>query len=246
MLKIYILEDEENILRYIRTILDEIPYVTVLGSAASVKKAQIEIPKESPDLILSDIQLKDGISLELLANLNLDTHIIFITAFNQYAMEALNLGAIGYLTKPIDPNLLVEKIEQCYKKTSEFKFNQLQLKIAENHLKHPSIPKKIALRTFEFTQIVNVEDILYCYSDKGYTTFNLKDGVSLMVSKVIKHFEAMLPPEQFIRCHQSYLINSHFIHKYYKDGQLEMRDGKKIPVSNRKREAIMQFIERLT
>ena len=116
MLKIYILEDEENILRYIRRILDEIPYVAVVGSAASIKKAQIEIPRELPDLILSDIQLKDGISLELLANLNLDTHIIFITAFNQYAMEALNLGAIGYLTKPIDPNLLVEKIEQCYKK----------------------------------------------------------------------------------------------------------------------------------
>lgn len=246
MLKIYVLEDEENILRYIQTILDDIPYVDLVGTSVSIKKAQIEIPKVAPDLILSDIQLKDGISLELLSKLNLDTNIIFITAFNQYAMEALNLGAIGYLTKPIDPKLLIDKIEQCYRKTSDFKFNQLQLKIAENHLKHPAIPKKIALRTFEFTQIVNVEDILYCYSDKGYTTFNLKDGVSLMVSKVIKHFEAMLPPDQFIRCHQSYLINSHFIHKYYKDGQLEMKDGKKVPVSNRKRDAIMQFIERLT
>ncbi|MNL31614.1 LytTr DNA-binding domain protein [compost metagenome] len=66
-----------------------------------------------------------------------------------------------------------------------------------------------------------------------------------MVSKVIKHFEAMLPQEQFIRCHQSYLINSHYIHKYFKDGQLEMKDGRMIPISNRKREMIMQFIEGL-
>ncbi|MFD2905469.1 LytR/AlgR family response regulator transcription factor [Sphingobacterium anhuiense] len=245
MLKIYVLEDEANILRYIQSILDEIPYVRMVGSSSNIKKAEIDIPRELPDLILSDIQLKDGLSLALLANLNLDTNIIFITAFNQYAIEALNLGAIGYLTKPIDPSLLIEKIEQCYKKTTEFTLNQLQLKIAESHLKHPATPKKIALRTFEFTQIVDVEDILYCFSDKGYTTFHLKDGVNLMVSKVIKHFEAMLPQEQFIRCHQSYLINSHYIHKYFKDGQLEMKDGRMIPISNRKREMIMQFIEGL-
>jgi len=245
MLKIYILEDELNIVRYLWSILENIPYVTLLGHSTEIGKGRSDIEQMMPDVILSDIQLKDGLSLELLASLNLDVNIIFITAYDQYAIEALNLGAIGYLVKPIEPVQLTEIIEKCYRRSNDFKFNQTQLQIAENHIKHPSKARKIALKTFEFTQIVDVDDILYCFSDKGYTTFFLKEGVSLMVSKVIKHYEAMLADTQFIRCHQSYLINSLYIHKYYKDGQIEMKDGKMIPVSSRKRETIIQFIDGL-
>lgn len=245
MLKIYILEDELNIVRYLWSILENIPYVTLLGHSTEIEKGRSDIEQMMPDVILSDIQLKDGLSLELLASLNLDVNIIFITAYDQYAIEALNLGAIGYLVKPIEPVQLTEIIEKCYRRSNDFKFNQMQLQIAENHIKYPSKARKIALKTFEFTQIVDVDDILYCFSDKGYTTFCLKEGVSLMVSKVIKHYEAMLADTQFIRCHQSYLINSLYIHKYYKDGQIEMKDGKMIPVSSRKRETIIQFIDGL-
>lgn len=245
MLKIYILEDELNIVRYLWSILENIPYVTLLGHSTEIGKGRSDIEQMMPDVILSDIQLKDGLSLELLASLNLDVNIIFITAYDQYAIEALNLGAIGYLVKPIEPVQLTEIIEKCYRRSNDFKFNQTQLQIAEHHIKHPSKARKIALKTFEFTQIVDVDDILYCFSDKGYTTFFLKEGVSLMVSKVIKHYEAMLADTQFIRCHQSYLINSLYIHKYYKDGQIEMKDGKMIPVSSRKRETIIQFIDGL-
>lgn len=245
MLKIYILEDELNIVRYLWSILENIPYVKLLGHSAEIGKGRLDIEQMMPDVILSDIQLKDGLSLELLASLDLDVNIIFITAYDQYAIEALNMGAIGYLVKPIEPAQLTEIIEKCYLRSNDFKFNQMQLQIAENHIKHPSKVRKIALKTFEFTQIVDVDDILYCFSDKGYTTFFLKEGISLMVSKVIKHYEAMLADTQFIRCHQSYLINSLYIHKYYKDGQIEMKDGKMIPVSSRKRDTIIQFIDGL-
>ncbi|WP_437920042.1 LytR/AlgR family response regulator transcription factor [Sphingobacterium sp. LRF_L2] len=105
--------------------------------------------------------------------------------------------------------------------------------------------RKIALKTYDFTQIVDIEDIFYCFSDRGYTTFYLKGNVSLMVSKVIKHFENILPEAQFIRCHQSYLINTLHIHKYFKDGQIEMKDGKIIPVSSRRRECVLEFIGKL-
>ncbi|EDM34796.1 response regulator [Pedobacter sp. BAL39] len=245
MLKVYILEDELNIARYLWSILENIPYVTPLGHSVEIEKGRHDIEQMMPDVILADIQLKDGLSLELLSNLKIDVSIIFITAYDQYAIEALNLGAIGYLVKPIEPQQLTEVIEKCYRKSSDFKINQTQLQIAGEHIRHPSKVRRIALKTFEFTQIVDVDDILYCFSDRGYTTFFLKDDVSLMVSKVIKHYEAMLPDTQFIRCHQSYLINSQYIHKYYKDGQIEMKDGKMIPVSSRKRETILQFIDGL-
>lgn len=246
MLNIYILEDELNIVKYIWSILDQIPYVRIVGYSGEISKAEVEIYENAPDLILADIQLKDGFSFELLSRLNLDVQILFITAFSQYAIEALNIGAIGYLTKPIDADALTEAVEKCFKKTKEFKLNQHQLQIAEKHLKAPAIPQKIALKTFEFTQIINIDEIVYCLGDKGYTTFFMRGGDNLLVSKVLKHFESMLPATQFIRCHQSYLINTHYIHKYYKDGQLEMQDGKLIPVSNRKRDIISQYIDMLS
>ncbi|MEN5233543.1 LytTR family DNA-binding domain-containing protein [Sphingobacterium sp. KU25419] len=246
MLNVYILEDELNIVKYIWSILDEIPYVRIVGHSGEMAKAEQEIYEKSPNLILADIQLKDGVSFELLSRLNLDVHLLFITAYSQYAIEALNIGAIGYLTKPIDAICLTETIQKCFEKTQEFKFNQNQLLMADRHMKTPAIPQKIALKTFEFTQIINIDDIVYCLGDKGYTTFFMRSGDHLLVSKVLKHFEGMLPESQFIRCHQSYLINTHYIHKYYKDGQLEMQDGKLIPVSNRKRDIIAQYIDTLS
>lgn len=245
MLKVYVLEDELNIARYLCSILENIPYVTLMGHSTEIAKGRIDIEQMRPDVILADIQLKDGLSVELLSTLNLDVSIVFITAYDQYAIEALNMGAIGYLVKPIEPQQLTDIIEKCHRKSNEFNISQTQLQIAGDHIRQPSKAQKIALRTFEFTQIVDVEDILYCFSDRGYTTFFLKNDVSLMVSKVIKHYEAMLPETQFIRCHQSYLINSQYIHKYYKDGQIEMKDGKMIPVSSRKRDTILQFIDGL-
>ncbi|UIR57289.1 LytTR family DNA-binding domain-containing protein [Sphingobacterium sp. SRCM116780] len=241
-MKIYLLEDEHNIYLYIKSLLDEIPYVQVVGHSPTIAEAERELIVAKPDLILADIQLKDGSSLSLLSKLELDVSIIFITAFNQYAIEALNIGAIGYLLKPLVANTFMETIEKCYRKNTEFRFNSMQLNMAENYLKSPAKPKRIALRTFEYTQILNVEDILYCHGDKGYTTFYTKDTNPMMVSKVLKHFEAMLPDSDFIRCHQSYLINVNYIKKYYKDGQLEMTDGKLIPVSSRKKEVILQFL----
>jgi two-component system LytT family response regulator len=89
---------------------------------------------------------------------------------------------------------------------------------------------------------VNIDDILYCHGDKGYTTFYIKDNKPMMVSKVLKHFETMLPESEFIRCHQSYLINANYIKKYFKDGQIEMSDGKMIPVATRKKDVIQQFL----
>ncbi|MFD1770469.1 LytR/AlgR family response regulator transcription factor [Sphingobacterium suaedae] len=245
MLKVYILEDELNILKYIWSILDEIPYVKVVGYSTEVRKAEIEIKAFMPDLILADIQLKDGFSLELLSRLNLDLPIIFITAYSQYAIEALNIGAIGYITKPIDPALLTEAVDKCHRRAEEYKFNQNQLRMAEMHLKAPSVLQRIALKTFEYTQIVCVEDIVYCEGDKGYTTFFLRDDSKLVVSKVLKYFEELLPDTQFIRCHQSYLVNTRHILKYYKDGQLEMLNKAFVPVSNRKRDLMMQYIDKL-
>lgn len=245
MLRVYVLEDETNILRYMIGLLEEIPFVHIVGYSASLKRAESEIPKLEPDVILADIQLRDGVSFKLFSSMDYNAQIIFITAYNQYAIEALNLGAIAYLLKPVDPTKIQEALDKCYQKTNEFRFNKSQLDIAEQFYSSPIHKRRIALKTFDFTQLVQVSDILYLHGDKGYSTFCLHDGSSIVVSKVLKHYEGILPQTDFIRCHQSFLINVNFIVKYFKDGQIEMKDGKMIQVSSRKRELVQAFIERL-
>ncbi len=242
-MKVYILEDELNILKYILSLVEKIPYLQVVGYAADIGKAQIEISTYQPELILADIQLKDGNSFSLLSTVETNAYIIFITAYNQYAIDALNIGAFGYLLKPIDPSAFEDTIDRCYRKDQAYKFNQQQIEIAAGRYRDATPIEKIALKSLDYTQIVPVSDIIYCQSDKGYTTFFLNDGSKIMVSKILKEYEGILPETVFIRCHQSYLANTAYIRKYFKDGYLEMTNGDQIPVSDRKRQVVIDYIE---
>lgn len=246
-MKVYILEDEVAILKYLISLVVDIPELQLVGYSDTVAKAYTEIPVQQPDLILADIQLQDGTSFELLQKTHQpNRQVIFITAYSQYAIKALNLGALGYLLKPIDEVEFKQAIDRCYQKQARPNTEKEQLEVAIEHLNQPSAPARLALKTFHFTQIVQIADILYAQSDKGYTTFYLKNGDKLMVSKVLKEYEDVLIPEQFIRCHQSYLVNTAVISKYYKEGYLELLDRTTIPVSERKKEVILAFIQRLS
>ncbi|WCM42661.1 LytTR family DNA-binding domain-containing protein [Flavobacterium sp. CBA20B-1] len=244
-MKVYILEDESHILQYIISLVDEIPYLQLVGYSPNIAKAKMEIPDLQPDIILSDIQLEDGNSLSMFAEIQTDAQIIFITAYDQYAIQALNLGALAYLLKPLDTDAFRTSIDKCYQKTENSGLHQQQVNLALQHLSGQQFPKKIALRSADVIEIVNIEDIIYCKGDKGYTTFYLQDNSKILVSKVLKEFENILPSQHFVRCHQSYLIHTTFLKKYYKDGQVEMSNGDIIPVSQRKRAELLQLIDTL-
>ncbi|MFV0565101.1 MAG: LytR/AlgR family response regulator transcription factor [Flavobacteriaceae bacterium] len=239
---IYILEDEPNILKYLLSLTAQMPYLQVLGHTDSIARAVDEIPKFCPELILADIQLTDGISFDLFEQIETNAQLIFITAYNQFAIKALNLGAFAYLLKPIDEKEFFDAIERCYKKQESFKFQRQQVQIAEEMFKQKDDIQKIALKNSDATYIVSFNDIVYCQSDKGYTTFVLRDGSNILVSKVIKEYESLLPSNRFIRCHQSYLVNTAFIKTFYKDGVLEMKNGDKVSVSERKKNQVVRFL----
>jgi two component transcriptional regulator, lytTR family len=242
-MKVYILEDEINILKYLISLVEALPFVQIVGYASEIAKAEKEIPVLQPELILSDIQLADGNSFTLFSRIKTDSlQIIFITAFNQFAMEALNLGAFAYLLKPIDKTTLNDTLLRCYQKQEQYKFNQHQMQLAMQYYTEKKEVTKLALKTADCIQIVPVQDIVYCQSDKGYTTFYLADKQQIVVSKVLKEYESLLPETQFVRCHQSYLVNSTYIKKYYKDGLLELTTGHTLPVSDRKREYVQDFL----
>lgn len=243
-MKVYILEDETNILKYLISIIEKNPYYQIVGYSDEIVKAAIEIPMLQPELVLADIHLKDGNSFTLFSDLTeRNFQIIFITAYNDFAIQALNLGAFGYILKPIDENDFSEILNKCFLKKEEFKVSQNQISVAENHYNQKSAPSRIVLKCSDYIQIVEIENIMYCKSDKGYTTFYFQDGTNLMVSKVIKEYESVLLSPKFLRCHQSYLVNVNFIKKYYKEGTLLMKDHFEIPVSDRKKAELMSYFQ---
>ena len=240
---IYILEDEKNIYNYLLEILSKISFIKVVGHSTTIEKAAKEIPKIKPNLVLADIQLDDGLSLTLFDQIDISFQIIFITAYNQYAIEALNFGALAYLLKPIDAVKLNESLYRCSKKQDMAYIQKLQLDIALSKINTNEAPTRIALNGTDFTQIILISEIIYCQGDQGYTTFYLKNGNKILVSKVLKDYEELLCETVFIRCHQSYIVNINAVNKYYRDGYLELFSKEKIPVSARKKKMVKEFIE---
>ena len=245
---VYILEDETLILKHLMQVLEEVPFVQVIGYSEDIKKALTEIPELKPDLVLADIRLRDGDSFELFMQLpEINFQIIFLTAYNEYAVQALNMGALAYLLKPLHEDELIPVLEKTFRQKEQNKLQQHQLAIADSHLhqKEANNAKRIALKSLEYIEIVFVDDIMYCQSDKGYTTFFLKDGQKILVSKGLKDYDELLGPYGFVRCHQSYLVNMIYVKKYYKEGYLQLLDNKEIPVSSRKKEEIVRHLENI-
>lgn len=247
-MKLYILEDENRILQDILQIVQRIDYVEVIGYAAEIAKAALEIPCLKPDIILADIRLKDGNSFNLFDQIGTsDFQVIFLTAFDQYAIQALNLGAFGYLLKPVDEGSLRVTLDKCFHHRKQESFDQQQLSIAREYYlsKEMSLNKRIALKTFECIEVVAIKEIMYCKGDKGYTTFVLIDGKEILVSKGLKEYEPVLYPFGFVRCHQSYLVNFAYVKKYFREGYLQMENGEKIQVSSRKKEEVLRCLENI-
>lgn len=245
-MRVYVLEDEENIRNYILSILKEIPEIVVVGYADQVQTALVEIPKLEPHLILADIRLKDTISFRLFDTLDIEKYkVIFITAFSHYSIQALNLGAIGYLLKPIADDELKAAIQKVIAKNEAYLVHQSQLQLANSYIEKPKEVEKLVLKNRDYLQIIRCDDIVYCEGDKGYTTFFLNNEPGVLVSKVLKEYETLLSTANFIRCHQSYLVNMNYVTRYFKEGYLQLITGVKIPVSTRKKDDVLRYLEQL-
>lgn len=237
-MKALIVEDKEfirkgllNLLRLIET------PVEVIGECGSVKDAVVVANACKPELVFLDINLTDGTGFDFLTQTeNLSFKVIFITAFEEHALQALKFGAVDYLLKPVD----IEELEIALKKVTKLPINtqKEQLKIAKDALKNEY--SKIILSLHDSFQVINLEELLFCESDKGYTTFYCDNNKKYVVSKTLKEFEERLLQTHFTRPHQSFIVNLNFIDKYDKSGVIYLKNGKKIPVSTRKKE---QFLE---
>jgi len=211
--------------------------IEVVGSAEGVVTGAKLIKEIKPDLVFLDIQMKDGSGFDLLEILgDVNFKLIFTTASDEYAVKAFKFAAVDYLLKPIDPDELMDAVSRV--EGQDKPAQRIDL-LKENFVK----AKRIALNTLQKIHIVNVEEILRCESNINYTMFYFTDGTKLLVTKTLKEFDNLLSGHNFIRVHQSHLINTSFIKEFLKsDGVIVMKDGTKVPVSTRKKEVLMEMI----
>jgi two-component system LytT family response regulator len=204
------------------------------------------LKQSTPEIVFLDIQLGDGTGFDILELLDqINFNIIFTTASDAYAVKAFRFSAIDYLLKPIDPDDLkaaVEKASQTKRTPNE------SLEMLMEHSRQVYKPlKRLALNTLEKIHVVNISDIVRCEADVNYTLFFFSDKTKLLVTKTLKDFEDMLKDHQFLRVHQSHLVNTNFIKEFVKGdgGYLMMHDGSSVPVSTRKRNSVVEALNSL-
>lgn len=239
-MKALIVEDKANIRKALLHLLDLIDNkVDVVGECESVKDAVVVANACKPELIFLDINLTDGTGFDFLQQTeNLSFKVIFITAYEEYALKALKIGAVDYLLKPVDIEELkiaIDKIDILPIETQKKQINTVR-KVLKND------NEILILSLQDSFQIIELKDLMFCESDKGYTTFYLSNGKKYLASKPLKEFEANLSQNSFTRPHQSFIVNLKFIEKYDKSGTIYLKNGKKIPVSTRKKD---NFLTRL-
>nr|WP_199156259.1 LytTR family DNA-binding domain-containing protein [Pedobacter sp. ASV2] len=248
MIRTLIIEDEPAVRKEIIWLLEQEKDFNLLGSATNVNDALTLINATQPQLVLMDIQLTDGTAFDILSQVEkVDFRIIFITAYNHFAIKAIKYGALDYLLKPLDEAELKTALQKIAgEKGLNVSKQKQQLEILEaNNHNVDGLESRIVLHTLEYLQIVQLKDIVYCRSDGSYTHFVLADGQKITISKPLKFYDELLPEKWFLRPHQSYLVNITYIDKFLKVGELLLKDKTEIPVSDRRKEFIIQRISHL-
>ena len=220
--------------------------VKIAGTANNAEEAYSLIRKVKPELVFLDVQMPvmDGFSLlERLAPI--DFKVVFITAFDQFALKAIKFSALDYLLKPINIDEVITAVEK-YKKESPLLLSGKENPLLHHLLKNITQPEKkiwdtIALPTSKAILYVKLEDILYVEADKNYSTFYLENKEKIIVSYTLKTYEELLCDHHFMRVHHSHIINLKKVKKYVrgKTGYAEMTDGKNIEISQRKKDEFL-------
>lgn len=249
MIKAIIIEDEPQLRETNRMLLSEnFPNIQVVGEAGTVNESVKLIQELHPQLVLCDIELEDGNCFQVLQKCKPYTfRPVFITAYNQYAIKAIKFSAIDYILKPVNEFEFCDAIQKAIDSIDSQADESAQTENFMSHYQSGNTPKKVVLRTSDAMHIVGLDEILYCKSDNSYTSFFLKDKKEITVSKSIKDFAEMFAEYNFLRPHQSFLVNLQGITKIDKTdgGFIIMENGAEIPISSRRKQVIFEELDRL-
>lgn len=240
-LRAIIVEDEETSREILRNYLEKYcPTVELKGEAANVEEALVLIRNNELDLVFLDVEMPYGNAFDLLDKVgDRQFETVFVTAYDHYAIDALNAHASFYLLKPISIDKLIEAVDYV----SEIKEKENSLQNAVLQPKKVGVNGKITIPQQNGFEVLEIKNILYCQADDNYTQIYLTQGKKL-VSKTLKYFEEILKESGFSRVHKSYLVNVNAIVEYRKGkgGSVVLSSGKQIMVSpSRKKELLAHF-----
>ncbi len=238
-----IVEDEKHSQETLRNMISEFcEGINVTGVAGTVKSAITLIKEKVPDIVFLDIELKSGTGFDVLEGIgDMDVKVIFTTAYEQYALKAIKVSSVDYLLKPIDLDELTAAIEKAREvKNNETRHDQWKLLLQNIRGEAPS--GRICLSTSDGMEFIRMTSILLCEASGSYTKFVLRDNRSVLVSKHLKEYENLLDPEQFLRVHNSYLINLAEVKRYVKSegGYILMNNDQQVPISPKKKEEFLK------
>lgn len=244
-----VIDDESAFVGNLESILESREStVELVGDARSVEEGLAKIDELEPDLVFLDIQMEDGTGFDLLEKCDRkDFKVIFVTAYDQYAIEAFRFSAIDYLLKPVVSTDLWEAVDRAVVEIEKSKTG-LQINVLMDNIHMLSKEKKkLVLRESDTLHVVRLEEILWCTADGSYTKFHLQDGLQIIVSQHLKEFEDILDKNGFFRAHRSYLVNVNKIRKFDKreGGIIYLDDGSTLPVSVRKKEKLLEILSQL-
>ncbi|SOD19840.1 LytR/AlgR family response regulator transcription factor [Pedobacter xixiisoli] len=248
-MKAILIDDEISNLENLRTLLEKhCPQVNIVAAAQNVNDAVNAIEIYLPDLVFLDIQMGKQTGFDVLKALpHRNFEVIFVTAYDQYGIQAVKFAALDYLLKPVDIDELKTAVNKASQKlaaqtqTSQLDFLLQQLKRPE------ATTSKIALPMQSEIRYIALSEIIRCEADNTYTFFYLTDNEKILVSKSLKEYADLLKPNGFLRTHQSHLVNPAFVKSWLKEdgGVLLLASGDKIPISKPNREIVKQALQQL-
>jgi len=220
--------------------------IEIIATAQSVVEAAKVLRKNQPDILFLDIMLGDGTGFDILEIFpDLKSKIIFVTASDEFAIRAFKFAAIDYVLKPYSNEELSLAISRA---KEQLQPNKERLQILKETISAPEKkPNKISLHTLDQIIIVSLDDIVRCESDSNNTIFHLQDKRKIFVTKTLKYFADLLSSHDFVRVHQSHLVNLQCISAYTKTdgGYLMLKNGDNVPVSVRKKTEIMEILDKM-
>jgi len=244
MIKALIIDDEQkarNILNHYIT--NFIPEIVEVRQADSVDAAVSMLKEYNPGIVFLDVEMPHKNGFDFLVNLKDPSFdVIFTTAYNQYAVQAIRFSALDYLLKPVDPDELKAAVQRHREKQeSALQKKELYDNLVQNIEKREVKDFKIAVPSSEGVYFFMIDDILRLEADRSYTHIHLLNKKPFIASKTLKHFEEMLNEFKFIRTHKSHLVNSKHITRISNDNEFVLlSDGSKVEVSRRKKEEVLQ------
>ncbi len=240
-IKSVIVDDEKIARNVLRNYLTKYcPQVEILGEAENIKEAVPLIESAHPQLVFLDVEMPFGNAFDVLeATKDLNFETIFITAFSEYSLKALNKSASYYILKPIDIQELisaVNKVSETIEKNEEFNRNKILLE----NLKQKPEKQQIILPTLQGFDIAKIDEIVRMQADGNFTQIYLKDGSKKMVCRFLKYFDELLD-FPLVRVHRSHIVNFNFVKSYHKNGEIILQDNTEIEVSGSYKEQFLKL-----